>query len=126
MKTIQSAFILILFGIKTIGCSSEHRDYLDISTESKITGKNYHLIVINPRQCFSCIRKNEELIEQARKDTSQEYVILLPTNFSRVNPAYKGFTLVYYELNRSTFEFSDSFVTNAYKMKGNNFIVYKN
>ncbi|KFD38691.1 hypothetical protein AT05_08605 [Schleiferia thermophila str. Yellowstone] len=126
MKTIQSAFILILFGIKTIGCSSENRDFLDISPQSKITDKNYNLIVINPKQCFSCIRKNEELIEQARKDTSQEYVILLPTNFSSVNPAYKGFTLVYYELNRSTFPFDESFIANKYKPKGNNLIVYKN
>lgn len=121
MKKILSAFTPILFALSQ-ACHSPLPEGLHIEVDSFDVSKK-KLIVISPKQCFSCRLRNIQLIEQARTDTSENYVILLPQNFSKNNPLYQGFTVVYYDFIKSSFDFEDSFITSHYVIRGNRIVI---
>ncbi|GCD78312.1 hypothetical protein JCM31826_17940 [Thermaurantimonas aggregans] len=121
MKKILSAFTLILFALNQ-ACHSSLPDGLHLEVKSSIPS-NKNLLVISPKQCFTCKLRNIQLIEQAKDDNSANYVILLPGNFSKNNPLYEGFVVIYYDLIKSSFDFEDSFITSQYILKDNRIVI---
>lgn len=121
MKKTLYAFTLILFALNQ-ACHSSLPDGLHLEVNSSVPS-NKNLLVISPKQCFTCKLRNIQLIEQAKDDNSDNYVILLPHNFSKNNPIYEGFSVIYYDLIKSSFDFEDSFITNQYIFRNNRIII---